>query len=102
MGGWPETFFATTPRIYTAVAEGRGRAAKSRFRLTGWLAHTTASLDRAKKIPALAKLIDGPDLTRSAVVKRSPAELLSIARRWQVALPPPEQPALLQRAPNEG
>ncbi|MFC5390015.1 hypothetical protein U0030_15960 [Brevundimonas bullata] len=86
MGGWPDDFFATTPRLYALVAEGRARAEQRRFRLTGWHAHTAASLERAKKIPALTKLIDGGDITRAATIKRTPDEMLSIARRWSVAL----------------
>ena len=91
MGGWPEAFFATTPRLYMAVAEGRGRAEKRRFRLVGWHAHTAASLDRAKKIPPLAKLIEGKDVKRTSATKRSPDALLSIARRWTAALSQGEQ-----------
>lgn len=85
MGGWPDGFFSTTPRLYMAVVEGRTRAERRRFRLTGWLAHTTASLDRAKKLPSLEKLVGGPDLKPRKTEKQSPDVLLSIARRWQVA-----------------
>ncbi len=86
MGGWPDGFFATTPRLYVAAVEGRTRAERRRFRMTGWLAHTTASLERAKKIPALEKLVGGPDIKPRSAEPPSPGMLLSIARRWQVAI----------------
>lgn len=86
MGGQPETFFATTPRLYAAVVEGRTNSERRRFRLFAWHAHTAASLDRAKRLPLLQKLIGGPDISRSEIVRRSPRDLLSVARRWQSAI----------------
>ena len=86
MGGWPDGFFATTPRLYVAAVEGRTRAERRRFRMTGWLAHTLASLERAKKIPALEKLVGGPDIKPRSAEPPSPGMLLSIARRWQIAI----------------
>lgn len=89
MGGWPEQFFSSTPRIVGAVMEGRARAAKSKMRLAGWHAHTVATLDRVRRLPTLAKLIDGPDLKqRLSGQARPTTELLSLARRWMVAIAP--------------
>lgn len=87
MGGWPDQFFTSTPRIIAAVMEGRARAALSRRRLVGWHAHTAASLDRAKRIPSLDKLVEGPDVRRAPVVRREPQDLLSLARRWAAVVP---------------
>jgi hypothetical protein len=86
MGGWPEDFFATTPRLYLAVVEGRTNAERRRFRLAAWHAHTSATLERAKRIPLLQRLIGGPDIDNTGTVRRAPSDLLSIARRWQDAL----------------
>lgn len=87
MGGFPDGFFATTPRLLVALAEGRARAEKRRFSLVAWLAHTSASLERAKRIPALSKLIGGADVVRGNTVRRPVSDLLSLVRRWQAALP---------------
>lgn len=87
MGGFPDGFFATTPRLFVALAEGRARAEKRRFSLAAWLAHTSASLERAKRIPVLSKLIGGSDIVRGNTVKRPVSDLLSLARRWQAAFP---------------
>lgn len=90
MGELPETFFALTPRLFVAVAEGRARKAKREFNLLAWLAHTTASLDRAKKIPALDKLTqDEKPRTRRLTGPRPVGELLSLCRSWQAAIPLP-------------
>lgn len=94
MGGWPDQFFTSTPRMIGMVMDGRARAAKGRFRLLGWHAHTVASLDRAKRIPLLSKLIGDQDIVRRSSVRRSAEELLSIARRWTAAL--------AKGGPNEG
>ena len=92
MGGWPEQFFSMTPRLYAVVAEGRANAEGRRFRLTAWHAHTVASLDRARRIPLLSKLIGGQDVIRRSTVKQSTEELMSIARRWTAALVKPRRP----------
>ncbi len=86
MGGEPTGFFATTPRLVGLVVEGRARARQHDFRLAAWLAHTVASLDRAKRIPRLEKLIGGEDLKPRANVPQPADRLLSTVRRWDVAI----------------
>lgn len=86
MGGEPIGFFATTPRLIGMVVEGRARARQHDFKLTAWLAHTIESLQRAKRIPALSKMIGGGDVTRRNASTGSAEDLLSTVRRWNVAI----------------
>lgn len=91
MGELPATFFGLTPRLYVAVADGRARKAMREFNLLAWLAHTTASLDRAKKIPPLKSLVSGDKPKRKPLTAPRPVgELLSLCRSWQAAIPRPE------------
>lgn len=87
MDGEPNGFFSTTPRLIGLVLEGRTRARRHAFKMTAWLAHTVASLERAKNIPALDKIIGGRDLAPRRTRPASADELLSCVRRWHGALP---------------
>ncbi len=87
MDGEPTGFFSTTPRLIGLVVEGRARAREHQFKLTAWLAHTVATLERAKKITPLDKLIGGRDVKPRRSGPKTSDELLSLARRWTVAIP---------------
>ena len=88
MGGEPAGFFSTTPRMMGLVVWDRARARQHAFRQSAWLAHTLASLERAKKTPSLDKLIGGRDVMRRDDRPKTGNKLLSLARRCQVALSP--------------
>lgn len=90
MGGFPDQFFSSTPRMVGIVMEGRARAAKARFQLLAWQTHTAACLERVKRIPPLDTLIGGKDRAPRLGAPRSAEDLLSLARRWQAVLPPGE------------
>lgn len=87
MGGEPQTFFSTTPRLYGLVAEGRARRADRDFKMLAWQAHTIASLERVKKIPPLDKIVGGRDVMPRRTEKRTIGELLSLSRQWHHAIP---------------
>lgn len=65
----------------------RVKAMEREHRERAWLAHTTASLSRVKRMPKLESLLKTKaDPGRKAPVQRkSGDELLALAKRWETA-----------------
>jgi hypothetical protein len=61
----PETFWSLTPREVTARIEGATRALARDQSNLAWLAWHSAALSRAKKLPALEKLLPKQKRRRS-------------------------------------
>lgn len=81
LGGAAE-FWLQTPRLVGIAIAARLRAAEREHKDRAWLAHTTASLGRVKRLPKLADLTKAAPEKRKKVKPKTADEMLSIARMW--------------------
>ena len=76
IGQGPEAFWRQTPRIFAKVVSARATAAQVEQDRMIWAAWNTAALQRAKKMPALDKLL----------APRKPKAKRGKAKPWQQML----------------
>lgn len=83
MGGETlDEFWRHTPLTFKAFLTGRGRALEEAQKARAWLAHTTAALTRAKRLPSLDKMLGKPRPRR----RQTPAEIMRIFKQHNAVM----------------
>lgn len=75
-------FWTKTPHQLAFIIEGRSEQLMREHNDRAWLVHSLATLQRAKKIPALRELQARPRRRKS----QSPEEMMAIARQWVIVM----------------